>query len=274
MKNQKSKIKNLLLLIFSYSVIQLFSYSVFGQTINQRDAAGRKQGYWEAVDSRGMPVYRGYFKDDKPVGEMKRYFPTGELRVILNYDNTSSFARVRFFMPNGKLAAQGNYIDSKRDSVWLFYTQSQTVATRVEYVAGKRNGIEQKFYASGNVAEETVWKDDLKDGAWKQYYDNKQLKLTAIYINGKIEGGYKSYYSDGNIEVEGFYRNDMPDGDWIRHDENGSQTTIKYDKGTITNLEELDENEQIIFTKWTEQEQNIPEPTMEDLIREAQDIKN
>ena len=118
-KNQKIT----LLFIIGYSVIQLFSYSLLGQTINRRDADGLKQGFWEAVDSRGMPVYRGTFKDDKPVGEMKRFFPTGELRLIMNYDNTSNFARVRFFLPNGRLAAQGNYIDNKRDSVWIFYNQ-------------------------------------------------------------------------------------------------------------------------------------------------------
>ena len=263
-----------LLFIISYSVIQLFSYSVFGQTKNQRDAEKRKQGYWEAVDKSGMPVYRGYFKDDKPVGEMKRFFPTGELRLILNYDSTSTFAKVRFFLPNGRLAAQGNYIENKRDSIWIFYNQAQNISSKVEYKAGKRNGLEQKYYSNGFLAEETNWKDEEKDGEWKQYFNNGQLKLKTTYINGKIEGAYTSFYFDGKKEIEGAYNNGIPDGDWIRYDINGNYAaTIKYDKGRITNLEDLDENDQISFTKWMENDQGIPEPTVEDLIREAQEAK-
>jgi len=275
-KTFKSVLKNqiiTLLFILSYSVIQLFSYSLLGQTINQRDAKGLKQGYWEAVDTRGMPVYRGYFKDDKPIGEMRRFFPTGELRLILNYDNIGNFARVRFFFPSGTVAAQGNYIDNKRDSIWVFYNQSQIISSRVEYKEGKRNGLEQKFYNDGTLAEETNWKDEVKDGEWKQYFTNGQLKFTTTYVNGKIEGTYKSYYLHSQKEIEGFYRDGVPDGDWLRYDINGNQTsTIKYNNGTITNLHELNEEDQTSI-KWLEEERNLPEPTIEDIIREAQEAQ-
>jgi len=263
------KLKLTLLFIISYSIIQLFNYSVFAQTKNFRDADGLKQGYWEAVDSKGMPVYRGYFKDDKPVGEMKRFFPTGELRLILNYDNTNNFARVRFFFPNGRLAAQGNYIDNKRDSIWIFYNPAQTVSSRVEYSAGKRYGLEQKFYPDGSIAEETNWKNDIKEGEWKQYFSDGQLKISTTYINDKIEGNYTSYTLYGKKETEGIYRDGVPDGDWTRFDIDGNYaSTIKYDKGVITNFDELDEDDITMFTKFMEDDKGLPEPSIEDLIRE------
>ena len=250
----------------------LLAVTADGQTKNQRDAAGRKQGYWEAVDSKGKLVYSGYFRDDKPVGEMKRYYPSGGVRVILNYDSVSTKVRTQFFWQNGELAARGNYIDTRRDSVWLYYSyHTKTLSHRVEYTAGKHNGKEQNFYSNGNVAEETIWKNDLRDGPWKQYFENGQLKSSATYINGNLEGSYNSYHLDGTTHMEGAYRHDVPHGEWKRYDEKEKLvSTIRYAEGEITNLDELEAAEQEFFRKVMEQEGRIPEPTIEDLMREAQ----
>ena len=255
--------------LFASLILIILTGIANGQTINQRDAAGLRQGYWEAVDSRGQLVFAGYFKDDRPVGEMRRFFPTGELRVIMNYDNTGVNARARFFWPEGGLAAEGNYVNMQRDSVWTYYLQGvQGISSRIEYSAGKRNGLEQRFYLNGIVADETTWKDDLKEGAWKQYFDNGQLKLVATHVNNKIEGSFKTYFPNGKIETEGFYINGTPEGNWIRNDEEGNYlATIKYENGIITNLEELEEADIVFFRRAMESEQYIPEPTIEDMFR-------
>ena len=241
-------------------------YFVNAQIKNQRDAAGLKQGYWEAVDSKGNLVYTGYFKDDTPVGEMKRFYSTGELRQISNYTD-SGIVRVKLFLQDGALAAQGNYINTQRDSIWLFYNFQNTLSSRVEYIAGKRNGTEQRFYPDGtSIIEEFNWKNDLKDGSWKQYFINEQVKSIGTYINGKLEGQFKSYNPDGKTELEGTYLNGLPNGDWKRYDDNGNYlTTIKYEKGFITNMDELEDDDIFFFMK--EQEQYLPEPTLEDLFK-------
>jgi len=244
-----------------------------GQMINQRCAAGLRQGYWEAIDSRGYLVFAGYFKDNIPVGEMRRFFPTGELRVIMYYhDNTGVNARARFFWPEGGLAAEGNYVDRARDSVWTYYIQgTQRISSRVEYSAGKRHGLEQKFYPSGRIADETMWKDDMKHGTWKQFFDNGQLKLVATHVNNKLEGAFTTYYPNGKIEIEGFFSNGTPDGNWVRYDDEGNYiATVKYDNGIITNLDELEETDITFFMNALEPEQYIPEITIEDMMRDLQ----
>ncbi len=245
--------------------------SVFGQVKNQRDATGRKQGYWEAVDRNGSLVYTGYFKDDKPVGEMKRYYPNGGVRVIMHYDNKSAKARARFFWQNGELAAQGNYINTKRDSVWLYYSYyTKKISYRVEYIIGARNGMTQSFYPDGDIAEETIWKNDQKTGSWKQFFDNGQLKSEGIYKNDKLEGPYVAYYPDGKKETTGNYQNNLPDGEWLHYDNNGKVTsTIRYVDGEIVNLDELEASEREFFKKIEEQKDRIKEPTIEDMVREA-----
>ena len=241
---------------------------VFSQSKNHRDAAGLKQGYWEAVDSNGKLVYAGYFKNDKPVGEMKRYFPTGGVRVIMNYDETGTKVRARFFGQNGELAAEGNYVNTRRDSVWLYYSNyAKTLSQRVEFTEGKQNGKAQSFYPDGSVAEETIWKNGLKDGPWIQYFNNGQKKSAAIYIGDKLEGAFAAFYPDGKREIEGAYRNGAPNGEWKRYDEKGKLvSTIKYTDGKIANYDELEATQREFFKQVEEQEGRIPEPTIEDMM--------
>ena len=255
---------------FAVCLLMIFANVVYGQERNQRDAAGLRQGYWEAVDSRGMLVYAGYFKDDKPIGEMIRFFPTGDLRAIMNYDDTGDNVRAQFFWPtSGRLAAEGNYIDTQRDSVWQFYNQEGILMLRVQYSTGKRHGTEQKFYNDGrSVAEEISWSNDQKDGAWKQYFRNGQLKISANHINDKLEGSFSSFFPDGTKEIEGVYENGLHNGNWIRYNEEGEYiVTIKYENGVITNMEELEETEILQFLRTLEMEEYIPERTIDDLFR-------
>jgi len=256
-----------LLLISLFINCSGWSYS---QTKNQRDSAGRKQGYWEAVDSKGKLVYTGHFVDDKPVGEMKRYYPTGGVRVILNYDKSSTKVRARFFWESGALAAQGNYIETMRDSVWLFFSNNtKTVSRRVEYTDGKQHGKEQSFFPEGNVAEEFHWENGLKNGPWTQYFKNGQPKLKATYIKDQLEGEFIVFTPSGKKEIEGAYRHDLRNGDWKHYDENGKlMTTIRYSEGRITNFDEVDAAQQEFFKKLIEQEGKIKEPTFEEIMRE------
>ena len=247
----------------------------YGQTKNRLDAAGRKQGYWEAVDSRGALVYTGFFVDDRPVGEFKRYFPTGGVRVVMNYDSNSTKVRARFFWQSGELAAQGNYIDTKRDSVWLYFSNhTKSLSHRVEYIEGKQHGKEQSYYSDGNTAEEIVWENGVKNGHWIQHFKNGQLKLTATYINGQLDGAFAAFSPDGIKHIEGAYRHGVYDGDWKRYDENGKLvTTIKYADGKITNFDEVEAYEQEYFRKLMEQEGKIAEPDFEDMMRELQQFR-
>ena len=250
-----------------YLLIIMTITAITAQPRNQRDAAGLRQGLWEAVDNRGMPVFRGYFKDDKPVGEMMRFFPNGEIRAIMYYVENSELVRARFFWQADKVAAQGNYISTKRDSIWNFYRDNGTLSTREEFSEGKRNGIEQKFYQNGiNVAEEINWIDDTKEGVWKQFYNNGLPKLLANYSNGVLVGAFASWYPNGHKELEGYYDNGLAQGDWKRYDENGDfLATIKYEDGVILNIEELEKAG--IILNLHEPREFIPERTIEDLFR-------
>ena len=81
-----------------YTIFILFSLvyainSAFAQTdtvFNQVDKNNMKQGYWKKDFPNGKLMYKGFFKNNKPVGEMRRYYETGELKAILNYQENNN----------------------------------------------------------------------------------------------------------------------------------------------------------------------------------------
>jgi hypothetical protein len=63
-------------LIISATLLVIF-VSVAGQSqtsLNVTDKQGKKQGHWIKKNPDKSIIYDGYFKDDHPVGELKRYY--------------------------------------------------------------------------------------------------------------------------------------------------------------------------------------------------------
>jgi len=56
---------------------------------NQSDAKGLRQGKWLAKYPDGKTRYEGSFRDNKPVGEWKRYHENGKLKANLYYKENS-----------------------------------------------------------------------------------------------------------------------------------------------------------------------------------------
>ena len=61
----------IVILIFIF--LPFFSFS----QINQSDTNGLRQGFWKKEYPNGGLIYKGNFKDGKPVGEWKRFYKGG-----------------------------------------------------------------------------------------------------------------------------------------------------------------------------------------------------
>lgn len=70
--------------------------------INQTDSQGRKQGAWVKKDVEGKLIYQATFKDDKPVGEMKRFHPNGVVKAILNFTEEATNRMPNFLTKKGE----------------------------------------------------------------------------------------------------------------------------------------------------------------------------
>jgi len=235
---------------------------------NQRDQDGAMQGYWKKHTTDSMLIYKGFFRDGKPLGEFYRYYENGRVKALMNHDQDGIHSYARLFYPNGMLAAEGKYFNQSKDSTWGYYSYySQDLTFKENYLRGIKQGESYVYYPDGATAEVKHWEKDLAHGQWKQYYEDYSLRLESNIKMGEIHGDYLLYNRMGTVVVKGRYSEGKMDGPWEFYSDDGKlEYQLSYENGI--NLDEegyykraLDYQKQIENNMGT-----IPEPDINNII--------
>ncbi len=229
-------------------------------TTNQVDAQGRKQGFWTKKDSEGKLIYQATFKDDEPVGEMKRFHPNGKLKAVMNFTEGTENSDTQLFDELGKLIAQGKYSGQKKTGEWSYLMDAKVVSTEI-YVDGQKNGISKRFYKTGELLEESNWKNDKLHGIYRTYFQDGKAFLECNYSEGHRNGTFKTWFPNGAIELDAVYTNDVRDKEWKHFDQTGELLyTLKFELGQLLNPEVQDSIEKQKAGIYKSKEDNIPDP--------------
>ena len=206
---------------------------------NQVDEEGRKTGHWKVEYPNGKTQYEADFMEGRPHGEMIRYYEKGGIRALMQFEADGSRSFTQLYYENGKLAAEGLFVNQVKDSVWTYYSDFDgSVRIREVYLEGKLEGMSQSYYPSGEISEEVKWKQNEKDGSWKQYYTNGVQRLSAHHEKGQLQGSYELYFSTGHIKIRGTYLNNRSHGTWRFYDENEKEIiALEYVNGTPADWE-------------------------------------
>ena len=172
--------KNSILLLLIFLPVLTFGQ----EKMNQTDDKGRKQGFWQKKYPDGSIMYQGYFKNNKPTGEWKRYHETGGVKAILQYSETSDSVKARLFESSSKPVAEGYYIAEKKAGLWTYYAEGVKVAEE-NFTNGLKNGVCRKFYTSGELLEESEWKDNQREGKFRTFFLSGKTYLECIYRNNQ-----------------------------------------------------------------------------------------
>src|SRR5665811_1832943 len=127
--------------------------------INKTDQQGRKQGHWIKRYPNENILYDGFFKDDHPVGEFKRFFENQSLKSILLYSSDGREAKATIYHPNGNISSKGTYIVQMKEGKWQFFSEFiNGYLICEEYYSGNlKNGPSLKFYPDSTVAERVTY---------------------------------------------------------------------------------------------------------------------
>lgn len=113
-----------------------------------------------------------------------------------------------------------------------FYSQSNSIASEITYVKGKKHGAGKAYSEEGYIIGEETYNEDKRDGKSKTYhnssklesltvFDNEQFVLMEMYDSSgqlfhriEFENGKKSHeytYRQGKLDDETNYRNGAPE---------------------------------------------------------------
>lgn len=229
-------LKVLIVCLFSACSSQLNAQGV--QAINQTDKDGKKQGHWIKKYPNGNVMYDGFFKNNNPAGEFKRYYEDKTLKSVLVFKADGAEANAVLYYPNGFVASRGKYVNQLKEGKWQFFSPStkDKIVSEEEYLHNKRNGLSVVFYPDSTIAEKINYKNDLKNGEWLKYYPDGNLILKTFYVNGQLNGKFEAFFDNGKPEFLGQYKNDLKEGLWIIYKRDGSQRfRTEYTYGVANN---------------------------------------
>jgi antitoxin component YwqK of YwqJK toxin-antitoxin module len=251
-----------IIIAVSLLAISIPSFCQCETKVNQTDSRGRKQGHWIKRYPNQTILYEGYFIDDHPVGEFKRYYEDKTLKSVLNFSSNGKEADAVLYHPNGNIASKGKYINQKKEGKWQFFsemTKGYLISEDI-YSGDIRNGPSIMFYPDSTIAERVGYVNNLRQGEWTRYYPGGSLLLRSGYINGRIDGKFETWYEDGKTEYSGQYKNDARDGLWILYNEDGKvRYKIEYTDG-ITNDRQMDIDESKYLDSLEKNKDKVQDP--------------
>ena len=189
------------------------SLSVFA--LNITDAQGLRQGQWRKLYPNGQPMYEGTFKDDKPVGEMKRYYEDGKIRSIQQFiEGTDNFIIRNFDQNSGKLVSKGAFRGQLRDGEWQCFSGDVMIMSE-QWQDGKLSGVTRIFNLNGTLIEEVNWLNDMMVGVRKRFFDDGKLFIAQEYNSvAALTGEVRMYFDNGVLAAKGTYREGKKDGNF------------------------------------------------------------
>lgn len=233
---------------FLFSLI--IPYSVIAQktdTLNYMDANGKKQGYWIQKYENGNIKFEGYFKNNVPVGIVKKYHENGVLKYDMYYDPKDIHSVcVTMYDIVGELSAKGSYYAKKKNGLWQYFGNSGKLIMEESYNHGKLDGKSVVYWQSqeNQPMEIKYWKDSMKHGDWIWFYEDGKVRQKAHYELDSLSGDFTVFFPDGKIHISGSYSGNIRDGLWIYNNEDGSERLrIEYNKGVIANQDEYERAE-------------------------------
>ncbi len=197
-------------LLFSFSAFSQTSETYKGRKVNEKDAAGQKQGHWVILNSAGkFPGFaegelteEGDYLDNKKIGIWTKYYPGGTKKHELTFTNNQPNGYAKFYYKDGLLQEEGMWKDNKWVGEYRYYHENGNLFYNWVYNAsGKREGTQQYFHENGNLMIEGTWKEGSESGLLKEYYENGSVKAEKNFSVGSPVNTPIGTISSGKLET-------------------------------------------------------------------------
>lgn len=239
------------------------------------NSKGEKNGEYKEYDNFTRNLIEiSEYKDNKQNGQQRSYYPSGELKQILNFkdgllvDTVYNYFRggqiedkipvmnnernglTTNYYKNGVLRIALTYLNGEPDGEYKAYHANNQLEAEMTFTKGILNGTKKTYYADGQLEKEVNFSNDLENGPFKEYYPNGQLEDEGTQANGIYVGQKKQYYSNGLVFSNGVYdENGKENGSIDKFDSEGKKyITFNFKKGNLEKIEVFDKSGAVIKT--------------------------
>lgn len=183
-------------------------------------------------DQSGRLIYSGPLRNKVPVGIHREYSVDGKITNAFIYNDNgikisegivdeagNRNGRWKDFSQDGKLAAEGQYIDNRRTGTWKFYNSLEKPEQTGSYNNGRPDGLWKWYYENGALLREEEYFQGQRDGSYTEYSVSGEIIAQGTFTDGEANGEWK--YKSGDNTEEGKYIVGLRDGVWKSYYPNG-----------------------------------------------------
>lgn len=168
-----------------------------------------------------MPVFQITFKDNLPDGTMEEFYPTGEIKKLVNFSHGRLNGNFFEFSESGEVLLSGRYVDDSKEGDWNSYYRNGSKKSEYFYSDNLLEGTTKNYYPNGTLAEIIPFEAGKLQGTYQAFFPNGQLQKSVEFINNQEDGDYKRFHEDGQPEIISSFAKGELYGKWENYDNLG-----------------------------------------------------
>jgi antitoxin component YwqK of YwqJK toxin-antitoxin module len=200
------------------------------RTTQYRKADGFRDWQYQRGLKEVLFLDRFFYKESSDIkrkGEVKYYFPNGNLEKVEHYKKGKLHGQIEYFFPDSKLYGKGFYHKGLLHKTFNWYYQDGAIEKRTTYNKGLKidtsiyyiktvDGYHPYFVSVYNKKGEIILFKEY-GGVWKKRY----LRKETIYEPKANKEKITFYFENGNVSSIQYRLNKKDFGDYIEFDEQG-----------------------------------------------------
>lgn len=160
-------------------------------------------------------------------GEVKYYFPNGNVEKVEHYKNGKLHGEINYFFPDGKLYGKGFYHKGLLDKTFNWYYHDGAIEKRTTYNKGLKVDTSIYYIKTGNGYHPfsvSVFNKKGEIVLFRQFngdWEKRYLWREIVYDPKTHKEKITHYFESGQVMTVGYRLNKKNFGDYIEYDEQG-----------------------------------------------------
>jgi antitoxin component YwqK of YwqJK toxin-antitoxin module len=170
---------------------------------------------------------RGLFYQRNTIGPFTglafEEFSNGKKKMHVPIEKGKINGLVKEWAKDGTQVYEATYVDGKKEGLEQQWYATKQKKVEVPYSNDLPNGVATEWHRNGKKKSEGLFRLGEENGVHLWWFDNEQLDQEATYIDGKEDGIVKGWYRTGQKEFEQHYKMGVKQGPTLKWYVNGQQ---------------------------------------------------
>lgn len=159
---------------------------------------------WNPTEPASARYYGVMEKNDSVWNRKDYYIHERSLQMEGSYKDTAckiAHGHFVFFHPNRSVLQTGNYINNKKEGLWLSFHNNGLLSDSAFYHDGQVIGTRMGWHSNGYISDSSVWNVD-GSGVQVRWFDNGNPSSAGKFFSeSKQHGKWQYFHKNGNLSA-------------------------------------------------------------------------